>query len=114
MTASAPATTASRAAWALPVAVLALSTVGVVALAAAPGRQDTMAAVYPPWWSPARAAVSAAAEGDLTAVGGAATILVIHSDKPELGRRLRRSGALLLIDSSLASLCAAPTDRDAS
>ena len=100
-----------RAAWALPVAVLTLSTVSVGALAAAPGRPDAMAAVYPPWWSPARAAASAAAAGDLQAVGGAATILVVRSDRPGLGRRLRESGALLLIDSRLASFCVAPAEK---
>lgn len=96
--------------WALPVGALALTTAAVLALAVAPGRADAMAAVYPPWWTPARAAASAAAEGELQAVGGLATILIIRSDRPDLADRLRASGALLLIDSRLASFCA--TNRD--
>ncbi|MDO9338834.1 MAG: hypothetical protein Q7T61_20770 [Caulobacter sp.] len=101
----------SRAAWALPLGVLAASTLGVIALAAAPARDDRMAAVYPPWWSAARAAASAAGEGDLQAVGGGPNILIVRSGRPRLAARLRASGALLVIDSRLASLCAAPTDR---
>jgi|GEM_PF-2748731 len=111
MTASSHCPRDVRAAWALPVAVLALSTVSVGAIAAAPGQPDAMAAVYPPWWSPARAAASAAAAGELQAGGGAATILVVRSDRPGLGRRLRESGALLLIDSRLASFCVAPAEK---
>ncbi|WP_271067963.1 hypothetical protein [Caulobacter sp. NIBR1757] len=112
MTAPSPRPLDARAAWALPVAVLALSTVSVGALAAAPGRPDAMAAVYPPWWSPARAAASAATAGDLQAVGGSATILVVRSDRPGLGGRLRESGALFLIDSRLASFCLTPAEKD--
>jgi len=98
--------------WALPLGALALSTAAVLTLAAAPGRADAMAAVYPPWWTPARAAASASAEGELQAVGAAATILVVRSDRPALARRLRASGALILIDSRLASFCADLTNRD--
>jgi hypothetical protein len=94
--------------WALPIGALAFSTAAVLTLAAAPGRADAMAAVYPPWWTPARAAASATAEGDLQAIGGIATILVVRSDRPDLAHRLRASGALFLIDSRLASVCATP------
>lgn len=112
MTAPAPPSRKASATWALPLAAATLSTVGVIALAAAPGRADAMAAVYPPWWSPARAAASAAAEGRLQAIGGGATILIVSSDKPDLARRLRASGALLLLDSRLASFCAGSSPRD--
>lgn len=107
MTASAPRFDAGRAAWALPFTVLALSTVAVLALAAAPSRADAMAAVYPPWWTSARAVASAATEGRLQAVGSA-NVVVVTSDQPALGRRLRASGALFVIDSRLASLCVPP------
>lgn len=95
----------------MPLAALAATSLAVLVLGAAPSRPDAMAAVYPPWWSPARAAASAASEGDLQAVGAAATILIVSSDRPRLADRLRASGALLLIDSRLASLCA-PANRD--
>lgn len=101
-----------RAAWTVPFAVMATATLAVLILAAAPSRPDAMAAIYPPWWTPAQAAASAAAEGNLQAVGGARTVLIVASDKPDLAGRLRASGALLLIDSRLASLCAAPANRD--
>lgn len=106
-----PVTKADGSGWSVPLAALAAATLTVLLLAAAPGRSDAMAAVYPPWWTPAQAAASAAAEGRLQAVGGAANILIVSSEKPRLADRLRASGALLLIDSRLASLCA-PANRD--
>ena len=112
MTSRLPVPKAAGSGWLVPFGMLAATTLSVLVLAAAPGRPDAMAAVYPPWWSPARAAASAAAEGNLQAIGGAATILIVSSDQPRLADRLRASGALLLIDSRLASLCAAPANRD--
>lgn len=106
---SAPKT--SLAAWSLPLGLLAATTFGVFALAAAPASDDRMAVVYPPWWSPAEAAASAAAEGRLEAIGGGPNILIVSSVQPDLARRLRASGALLLIDSRLASLCVTPVAR---
>jgi hypothetical protein len=87
------------------------SLVGLAAVvlgAAAPRDPGAVAAVFPPWWSQVQALNAAATAGDIQRTGGLATIVVIHGDPKTLADRLRRAGALLLLDPVGAGLCAAP------
>lgn len=93
-------------AW-LPWTLLALSTVVVVALAAQPRRADRIAAVFPPWQSPAANFAAAAQAGQVDAAGGFANVLIVRSGRPGLAARLRLAGAWLLLDADLARACLA-------
>ena len=91
--------------------MIVLSTAGVAMAASQPRRNDRMVAVYPPWWTPAMAASAAAANGALSASGGWRNSWIVSSTQPDLDQRLRRSGALVTLDSTLARDCAAPAER---
>jgi hypothetical protein len=95
----------------LAMAMILVSTAGVAVAASQPRRNDRMVAVYPPWWAPAMAASAAAANGALAASGGWPNSWIVSSSQPDLDQRLRRSGALLILDSALARDCAAPEER---
>ncbi len=85
-----------------------ISLAAIVLSAATPRDPGVIAAVFPPWWSPTQALNAAATAGDLQRPGGLATIVVIHGDPKTLADRLRRAGALLLLDPVGAGFCAAP------
>lgn len=72
---------------------------------AAPADADRIAAVFPPWWSNARAAQAAAAAGDLAGAGALPSILIVSSRQPGLSARLRRAGAVAQLSPGLAGLC---------
>lgn len=84
------------------------SLLAVAGLANAPSRPDSFAAVFPPWWSGPQAAGAAARAGDIAGVGALPFILILKSRTPGLGERLRRAGALILLDPRAAGLCARP------
>lgn len=85
---------------------LVLASVLILGVAIAPdSRRDRYVAVYPFWWSQARATAAAASAGELLGVGGWTNTLMVAGDEAALADRLRRSGALLLIDSRLGVFC---------
>ena len=89
-------------------AAVAASLVATAALAYAPRTANGFAAVFPPWWSTAQAMNAAVSAGDITGVGALPFILILRSDAPGLEARLKRAGALILLDPRAAGVCAPP------
>lgn len=75
-----------------------------VAVASAPRTPFTVAAVFPPWWTPERIDREADALGVVSSRGALANVVVIHGDV-DLVQRARRSGALWLADPAFLSFC---------
>jgi hypothetical protein len=98
-----------------PLVVTALAIVGglfaAVAVNAAPRDPARVAAVFPPWWTPAQAVAAAGSAGDIAAVGGAPFILILRGDKADLARRAQSAGALFILDPDLAGVCAPKETR---
>ena len=91
---------------------LALGLVMLVSLFAAAGVNATprdparIAAIFPPWWSPAQAFAAAGSAGDVTGVGRSPFILILRGDPSTLAHRARTAGALLILDPDRAGVCA--------
>jgi len=96
-----------------PVSVAPAITIGLVSLVAACGfaarplDAHQAAGVFPPWWSPARALDAASRAGPVSAAGRAPFILVVRSPEGDVAARLRRAGALFVLDPGLARACGA-------
>ncbi len=73
---------------------------------AAPRDPSRVAAIFPPWWSPAQAVAAAGSAGDIAATGSAPFILILRGDPTDLAQRARSAGALILLDPDLAGVCA--------
>ena len=98
----------------------ALATLGVllslfaaVAVDAQPRAAGRVAAVFPPWWSPAQIVGAAGSAGDIAGAGGARVLVVLGGAPAGKGpgdrlQRARQAGALLLLDPALAGACARP------
>ena len=87
----------------MSVLVLSISVV-----AEAGSRDSALAAgVFPPWWSQAGVLAAASRAGDITAVGAAPFVVVIHSSQGPAAPRLRAAGAFLSLNAGLAGLCGA-------
>lgn len=80
------------------------ATLLIVVISSMP-RSDKVAAVFPPWWSAARAFEAAASAGRIVALGRLPSILIVHGDPARLAPDLRDAGALLVFDSSLSAGC---------
>jgi hypothetical protein len=72
---------------------------------AAPTGATRVAAVFPPWWSSARAMGAAATAGEIAGAGAHPSILIVSSGTPGLSRRLHDAGAIVLLSPGLAGLC---------
>jgi hypothetical protein len=84
-----------------------ISLTGVVAVFAAPAAGDAQsaAAIFPPWWSPAEAFAAAGSAGEVARTGAISSILIVHSPAPDLADRLRKAGALLVLDPLRLAQC---------
>ncbi|MCQ0990640.1 hypothetical protein [Jiella marina] len=84
---------------------MALATVPAV-LAAVPEpqiqRTDSIAAVFPPWWSQRRVIETVADTANLLDVGAWPSVVVVRFSDQDLVTRLRERGALLIIDGDFA------------
>jgi hypothetical protein len=69
----------------------------VSAGAVVPARASQVAALFPPWWSAPKVFAHAASAGEIIQVG-APFVLILRSDQPGLSARLRRAGAILLLN----------------
>jgi hypothetical protein len=87
-------------------AVIGMSLVPAALIACRPADPRSVAAVFPPWWPPARAFSAASASGRLAAVATVPWIVVVRGDV-HLPSQLRASGALLLLDPKAALGCTA-------
>lgn len=97
---------------------LAFSTLGVVlslfaavAVDAQPRTPGRVAAVFPPWWDPARVVGAAGSAGEISGAGGGAFVVILRGDPATLHQRARAAGALLLLDPALAGACARPASE---
>ncbi len=78
------------------IVMASLPAVGLAAMASP--QSPRIAAVYPPWWSNRDAALAAASAGSIASAGAAPFVIVVRrADGQTLGR-LRRSGAVLLLN----------------
>jgi len=75
------------------------------ALIIAPVDETTVAAIFPPWWSPAQIFGAAGSSGQIAGSGLWHSILVVHSDEPMLASRLRAHGALMTLPSFRYAAC---------
>jgi hypothetical protein len=74
---------------------------------AAPGKGEAQsaAAVFPLWWTPAQAFAAASSAGEVARTGALSSIVIVHSTKPALAERLRKAGALFVLDPIQLALC---------
>lgn len=90
------------------------SLLAAVAVDAQPRTPGRVAAVFPPWWSPAQVVGAAGSAGDIAGVGAAPFIVIVRGDPAGLSQRVRSAGALLLLDPVLAGACARPAPEPSS
>lgn len=92
---------------AAPIVSTFIGLAGLLAVLAAPtaGDPQSAAALFPPWWSPARAFAAAGSAGEVARIGAFSSILIVHSREPALADRLRKAGALLILDPVQLALC---------
>jgi hypothetical protein len=96
-----------------PVTVVPAITIGLVSLVAACGfaarplDAHQAAGVFPPWWSREQVMDAASRAGPVSAAGRSPFVLVVHSSDGDVAARLRRAGALFVLDPGLARACGA-------
>jgi hypothetical protein len=83
----------------------------VVVAGLGPHGDGRVVAVFPPWWSQARALRAAASVGLVGAVGGVRNVILIKGDSAGLERRANAAGALLLLDPIASIGCASAGGR---
>ncbi len=93
-----PAALSDVVAW-CAAAGLGLAGLGAALLSTSP-KGPAVAAVFPPWWSPARSFAAAAEAGDVARTGAVRSVIVVRSDRAGLADRLRAAGALLILSAS--------------
>jgi hypothetical protein len=86
----------NRTALALTFGICMLS-LAVSAGAIVPAGAARIAAVFPPWWTAPKIFVRAASAGEIVQVG-APFVVILQSDRPGLSARLKRAGAILLLN----------------
>lgn len=96
---------------ALAVLGAGLGLFAAAAVGAEPRTPGRVAAVFPPWWSPAQVVGAAASAGDISGAGGAPFVVILRGDPSDLSRRARAAGALMLLDPALAGVCADPAAK---
>ena len=62
------------------------------------GQDASIAALFPPWWSQERVLRAATSAGDLVDSGGWTSVAVLRFADNRLPDRLRKAGALLILD----------------
>lgn len=89
-------------------ALISVASMAVVVAAPRAADLHAAAAIFPPWWSPAEAFEAAGTAGEVVRTGAVSSILIVHSQAPDLAGRLRRAGALLVLDPVRLALCEPP------
>lgn len=78
----------------------------VPVFAMAPDPTHPVAAVFPPWWTPARAFAAVSAAGaPVLQLGAAPGVFVLDAGPPDLPARLRAAGAILVLDARALRGC---------
>lgn len=75
----------------------------------APPPSGPVAALFPPWWSTARAVIAGAEAGPVIRIGGLGAVVVIAAGDDAARHRLRASGAWLLLDPQRIGGCLLPS-----
>lgn len=86
-------------------ALVSLTAIVAVFAGSPPGDSQSAAAVFPPWWSAAKAFEAAGSAGEVARTGAFSSVLIVHSKDPALADRLRKAGALLVLDPVRLALC---------
>jgi len=74
-------------------------------IASAPADDGAAVAVFPPWWSAARAFAAAGGTAEILDGGAFPFVLIVKSQRPGLHARLRDAGALLILNPLGAGPC---------
>jgi hypothetical protein len=77
-----------------------------------PNNGGAIVAVFPPWWSSSRTFIAASEAGAILNSGAYPFVVIVQSQSPELGARLRAAGALLLLDPLGMGGCLQSPTRD--
>ena len=80
--------------WTPAVLLLALLGASAFLVEGAPTGPHLVAAMFPPWWTPAHVLRAAAGSGDVLGFGGLRSIVVLHADGAGLPARAMAHGAL--------------------
>lgn len=109
---SAPVASPAPASWPLPAALLAASlTASVWFGLPAVSAGEPVAALFPPWWSPAERMAAAVSAGGAVLRSGPSGLVVAQSSAPGFEAGLRAAGAWLLFDPRGLGLCTSPGRR---
>ena len=91
-------------AWGPPLAMVAATSIAILALSLMPPRHGPVALVFPPWWNNAQVAAGAARAGRLIRLGGLRFIMVVQPDgggaSPD-----RSGGAWMILSPRLFGAC---------
>ena len=91
----------------VPYATLAASVTVMAFAALMPKPNDPVAAIFPPWWTPARGFEAASLSGaPIVRTGAFANIVVLAPGQPNLPARLHAAGAWLVVDANSLGGCA--------
>lgn len=82
------------------------------ALLSVPLGAHQVAAVFPPWWPPARIFAAASMAGEVAGTGALRSVLVVRSDRAALASRLQAAGALLVLAADAPFGCRPPPSQD--
>ena len=85
--------------------LLVMVALSALAVEGAPTDPHLVAALFPPWWSPAHVLRAAAAAGDVLGFGRLPSIVVIHADQAGLPARAAARGAILTFARTGRGLC---------
>lgn len=90
----------------IPSVFLFNSTIMMVVFAMAPSANHPVAAVFPPWWTAARAFAAASAVGvPVLRLGVAPGVFVLGAGPSDIPARLRAAGAFLVLDANALGGC---------
>lgn len=92
--------------------VICVAGVAVSISAGAPNDDSAVVAIFPPWWPASRAFAAASDVGAIVDGGAFPFVLVVQSQRPGLGDRLRAAGALLLLNPLGFGGCVASPSRN--
>lgn len=97
-----------------PIALVASLGLAVsVKAALSPIEKTILTAIYAPWRTQEDAFLAAASTGRIVGIGKLAFVVTVTSEAPDLAARLRRTGALAIIDGSFTTLCSDKNKRTA-
>ena len=91
--------------WAPAALLLALAGGSALVVEGAPTDPHLVAALFPPWWTPAHVLRAAAGSGDVLGFGGWRSIVVLHADRAGLPARAMAHGALFTFARTRQGLC---------